>query len=505
MSAGGPRSRPRASGIPERRALALLILSAWLLYVACFNTYQVPNNDFFRFRENALAYLNLTLPESVKRLPVFSLLIGVMSLIMPGPHPILLAAQVLNVLLAPVVLWFIHRTAREFTGPKTSLVVTALSASHWMMFHAAAQPLLELTLLSLVLATVVLALRGTRWAYVTAAAASLTRYEAAALIPALVLQDWLRTTGPRRLRSLLWGAASAAGLGLWMAHSVLRSAAVNPYVEEIIRDRGNLLAFVGGSLRLATDFLPGAVVEGARWHRVVLAGALVLAGAGWLLLLRRHRARLTVLLGFLGAYTVIHTLFPTYVSRYTFPILWGIYLGAGAAVAAFLSRLRKLPAGPTLRRAGAAAVWVVVCLILGAQTSFSVQAMHNEHFKTNRAQFRLVGEWYREVATDEDRMLTAHWRVVSYYSGLPEPQFLAMEDLRLSTVEALLQALREGGVTYVVWDNAIRDLKHAPSRREAALVARLRDLIELAPNDLEPVRRFSLGRQEAIVYRFVEP
>ena len=131
--------------------LALLLLAATAWYLSFFNAFAVPNTDFFAFRQNALDYLRLSPPESFKRLPVFPILIGILSLGMPGPHPVLLAAEMLNLLLAPVCLWLVYRIARRFLGTGSSFAVTALCAVNHTMVFSATQPLLEMVLLTTIL------------------------------------------------------------------------------------------------------------------------------------------------------------------------------------------------------------------------------------------------------------------------------------------------------------------------------------------------------------------
>ena len=195
--------------------MALTLGAALLWYLQFFNAFNVPYYDFFSYQENALRYLQLQPPESFKRLPLFPGLIGLLSLVMPGPHPILQAAELLNLLLAPLCLWLIARITRQFLGARASLVVVALCAVNPVMAFSVVQPLSEMTILTCVLLVVDLSLRGSRWAYVAAFFASLTRYEAVLLIPALVLQDRLGATGNRKARSLAWGALASIGIVMW--------------------------------------------------------------------------------------------------------------------------------------------------------------------------------------------------------------------------------------------------------------------------------------------------
>jgi hypothetical protein len=98
MSAPRGRLFARAEPLP----IALMAGAAALLYLQFFNAFAVPYSDFFQYWKDALAYLQGTVPVASKRLPWFPLLIGGLSRLLPGPHAIMLAAQLLNLALAPV-------------------------------------------------------------------------------------------------------------------------------------------------------------------------------------------------------------------------------------------------------------------------------------------------------------------------------------------------------------------------------------------------------------------
>ena len=92
---------------------------------------------------------------------------------------------------------------------------------------------------------------------VAAAAASLTRYEAVALVPILFVLNAIYEKRARR--HLLWAGLAAAGFLAWMAASVAHSTHGNPYLSQI--ERGlhepsvRVLKAISGALNVSMETL----------------------------------------------------------------------------------------------------------------------------------------------------------------------------------------------------------------------------------------------------------
>lgn len=526
MAGGGLAHGVRGRGGEALAAPLLLVCAAvWLVVGAFVNAYEVPNTDFFAFWDNALSYLRLELPDSLKRLPVYPVLIGMLSRLMPGPEPVLPAALWLNALLVPLVLWLAARVARRLIGRGAAVAVAAVLAASPTMVFCATQPLLEVVFLSLILGTVSLALVGSRWAYLTAALASLTRYEAVALIFGLVAQDWLTQARRRRAQALALGALASSGLAIWLWLSAQRHAAVNPYVQEMLERRGNPFAFLFGIAEVAAEPLPGGV-----WNQPVLSTVVI--GATWALVItgiarlaHRHGRQLLVPGVFVGAYTLIHMVFPAYKPHYVAPILWAAYvaiaagleplwagrisrwplpaaLAVGVGVAGLLahSGLRLLRESLALGLAwallSAALVWawrergrireaaarphvllpLVGCALLVFGIRNTALLMRGPSVRDNGAQFKALASWYRQAARPGDRMaVTMPW-VVEYYSGLPASAFVRTASLAARTPEEAAAELKRLGATYVVWDSdyGVEPWTYHRRRYRGDLLAQLR-------------------------------
>ena len=475
--------------------MVLLLGVCVLPYLKFFNAFAVPYPDFFEYQENAVAYLHGTIPWASKRLPLFPLLIGGLSQALSGPHAVMRAAQLLNLALAPVGLWLISRIAREFVRPLSSLMIAALCAVNASFYYAATQPTIEMTILVSVLLVIHLAQRGSGWAYAVVFFAALTRHDVLPLIPLLVLQDVARRRRPWP-QSLAWGALASSGFLVWTAgnlwHTTLRG---HPYVAELLARGRNPLEFLEGSLQVMADFVPAWLLRFRLSRLALWLLELGLLAAGFRALIRRHGAHTLLPGGFLLAYGALHVIFPAYLHRYTMPVLWIAYLGMAAALEAGAARAPRLAQTAPF----AAGVALLLCAAAASGMASSARFMTSYYVRTNRATFRQAAEWYRASAGSGDRLVTTLPRVIRYYSGLPAASIVWSGSLAASSPEAMLDELRAQGVTYLLWDNKYGyDTSYDAGRYKARL---LTELTEQLSGALEPVRRFRVGREEAVLYR----
>ena len=540
-------SRPRVI-LP----VAIACAAALVLASHYFGGFAVPDTDFFEFYKNALSLLQGHLPENLKRLPFFPYVIGLASRLLPDQEPILPAALLLNVLLTPVLLWLVFRIGRRLVGPRAALAVVVLLVVSATRVYTAQQPILETLLVTLVLFTVDLAMTGSRWTYVAAALAGLTRYEAIILGPAYAFQE-LRGPASARRGALWRGALSVVGPCLWLVLSAQRHAGINPYVQEAMERKGDPTAFLIGLTRVAADPLPGAVWLVPLASGLVTLGLLALIVTGGLRLARRHGTVVTVPATFLLFYTLIHTAFPAYQPRYVLPVLWLAYFAmvAGAeGISERVARGVRLVGGSAGNRWAARLVMLVALLmavhslvrllhepvalliswLLVSGAVFLAWPWRRHHWRTagsllfcvmlafglrstsllmaepwvrdNCAQFRELAKWYRGTAKRGDRMaVTLPW-VVRYYSGLPESAFFTTRNLKAKTLDEAIAELRKAGVTYVVWDS---DYGRNPTTYHARhfradLLTQLRDT---RPEALRLIHEiYGSSRKDAEVYAF---
>ena len=367
---------------PARRGewlvLAFLGLACVAFWLTHYHYYFVPNADYFSFDRAAREIWSGRLPSSTKRMPLFPFLMGLVAKGIPAEHPELHAALALNIAFSLGSIFLMYFIARRWLGWMAVLPAMLLAAtdsfSRWCL-----QPIVEPSLGFFVLLTVFLFQRRSRWQYVAAFAASLTRYEAAALVPIVVLLNliYVRRDGetrPRhqRLAHLAGGAAASAGVGLWAVYMVSQGGQRSPY--KVWEEKGPL-GRLNPEILLTILQDPFGIRlyrsgEGMLWAPLVLLLGLIAVGVWASLGLppwsqRRSRARRRVslaLLLFLAAYAGIHVSFGIDRARYAYPTDWIVllYFSTGLLTLARAAR-RRAEAWWTCSTGYAAGTFLILC------------------------------------------------------------------------------------------------------------------------------------------------
>ncbi len=534
-------------------AVALVLLASLGLYATYFNRYTAPNSDYFAFRQLAESYQQFAPPSDYKRLPAFPVLLALGSpLARHAADPFLLTGQVLNLLLSVAGLFLLYRLLARFL-PRTAILPLLLFALSSQTVWCTSQPLLEPLLLLTIVGTFALLFRGSRWAYLVAAIGSLTRYEAAVLIPIVFFVDLSRGGSIRW--AVARGAVSSLGISVWMALSISASAMVNPYVERIIARGSTGIGFLKAGVGVLLDpvlsgyggvsDLPAGGLIGLK-----VAGAATLAGllaVGAVSLFGERRRACTALLTFLGAYTLIHVVFPLPKPHYLYPVTWIVWLFVFRGVEAILSRwvrpaaprplllgalvllllaglgpgawalagpVRTLllgalcialvlwAAGAPLRGGAFPVILVLVGVLLARGGICAAQnLMDLPWIRYNRAQDRATGEWLHHVARPGDRILSLRPSIVSYFARLPDEYFVPVRTLAEGSREDFFRQIHEREITYAVWDNQYAG-REEEFRGRMYKVGILRHLEEPDPSGvLTLVHEVAISRWRARIYR----
>ncbi len=366
------RNTPRPPPPPARRgtrsadtvALAALGL---LLALPLRGHFAKPHGDFFELRECGVALLRGELPPTLKRGPVYPLLVAGGGALcraagVSDPPPEQYFAGWLGVVLLPLNAVLLHRLAGRWCA---ALAPRGAAGARWWAaaflllpvgLYCTAHLLLEPLLVTLLLATLLAAgVQHPRAAYALAALATLTRFDVAGLIPGLALAD-LRAGRPAR-RVLLLSAAAllplTAWLGLtaatWSTHAdehYLRQMARRPTCDpvgaaDVVLDA----AFNPPRLRLPLWF----ALDEAHL-RAVCRGLLALGALGGLAaLLRRREHSATVAVVAAAAYLAVHAIFPFRFLRFGYPPAAVLLPAAAAGLAGGWHALGRRPATRAVR------------------------------------------------------------------------------------------------------------------------------------------------------------
>jgi len=488
-----------AGAAPDAALYVFLAYAAYRLVfgLAVFNAMAVPEFDFFEFRGFAATFSRLEVPEYFKRAPLYPVLMALWPFRFGGADRFLQGAEAANLAAGVATLAFLYRWGRGVLG-RAAVLAVILAGTCWLYPQLMAQPLCEITLLFFVVATVAAAGKGSPWAYVAAGCAALTRYEGLALIPLAWLADV--GAGHRRPRFFLYAALAAVPVGAWLAAGMLRTAAVNPYVDMIAT-----LPPVGWSslATTAADLFPPWVGHLGFAAYVFAAVALLGIGSG----VARGDWGWRVYAAFMAAYLGVHFFYPFTLDRFVFPIFPLLAAGLVNGGRLIMARLGGLVRGDRGARTAAivvAALWLAVAAVsfwsrrgepflaaggpwaaalaflavgawaawrgiggrrlLGAALTLAVLTFFvNAHvrrwtaeytyFRWHGASVRATAAWLARVAPDQAKVCTAWPGIVAFYAGPGRLETMTPAQVQ-SNVRTLFPfyAARQN-VAYIVYDS----------------------------------------------------
>jgi hypothetical protein len=481
----------------KNKFLLVFLLVLFFLYsLYCFHNYfYTPISDFFDIRESTISLLNLSLPQSFKRVPLYPLLIGILSLFFPFvKYPILFAAQLLNLILAIISLLLIYLISNKFLN-KGAFVVVWLCALNINTLFSTIQPLIEMTLLTTILLSIYLAIKGSRLVYLALALAALTRYEAALLIPIIVGYNLIYQK--KRLITLLFGLLSSLGIIIWIGLSYIHSQFINPYVEEI-----SGMGLFSSKFLFINDCMYSLINWASSLFSFIPIFLLFIFIGIYSLIKDSFREFLPTLLFFIS-YIIIHIAYPHSFPRFAFPITWVFYLSLVKGVEysiPLIAKYQKRNPSPIFLKFGSIVfflallfdnisilkeldknIWIFLgCtlpifyylnhLFKGDKNKkiflfllsslfflcftresifFTLKVMEEQ--KYHRIEFRQVGEWCKINLKEGEKLVTTEPGIVSFYAELPKEQFISLGSFK--DKKNFISELREKKVTYVVWDS----------------------------------------------------
>ncbi|MCI0498192.1 MAG: glycosyltransferase family 39 protein [Planctomycetales bacterium] len=351
--------------------MGVLLAAGIYLSIVYFGQKGVPNSDFPAFVQTGREIVHFQMPSSFKRLPVLGILqIAAGRLMVASPHPVLTGALVLNGILYALSILLLYRITRFFIAPMGSFCLGLVAAVNPFALAMAVDPIAETTIVFFILLTLYLILRRSRWCYLAAMLASMTRYECFGLIGIALLFD-LFTLKTKRQKLTALGIAFAAAVPMifWMVGTKITTTdPTSTYYKHFLnvehRNGFNLLKMLW-----TTSFSP--LLQWPEWIRAILverpttqqaadaiqshnnvfrfmwnsiAAVLFLAGVIGSFL-KKQRRFLGILL-FWAGYVCIHMSQSVLIDRYTLPVVWLTLLTAAFGIGTVAALLNtRLPRG----------------------------------------------------------------------------------------------------------------------------------------------------------------
>ena len=422
------------AGVGLRAGLLVALGAVWLVL---FEPFVFPNNDYFSFERAARSFATGQWPDSFKRGP---LLPGAMALTAPlvgGPHPELRAALIWNWLLSLGFVALLFRFAWR-TAPQSAPWFALLLVTTPVLHALALQPLVEPSLAFFVALAFVGLRERAAWQYAAAAAAALSRPEAAVLAVVLAV-------------------ANGAAEGRWVRHATLAALALVPFAAwNALGARAGSGAAVYGDLMQA--FSPhGFALVAVHYLREGLGGWSLAPGAAGLVLgavlggvigglgvartLRESPRETWAALGWFAASALAIAVFGISKSRYVLPTVWIPLWFVAAGATAWGVRI-----GPPRGR------WVAACLLVplavgGVLRAHTLLGQVREFDREVLA----AAEWLGAELRDGDRVAIVHTSQVLWATDLEPRQVVAYASLAATDLASLRTEMAARGIDYAAW------------------------------------------------------
>jgi len=317
-----------------------------------------PNSDFVSFLGTGRQWISFHIPQDMKRAPVFAIVTALIGKVFSQrPDGALFGSEFYNALMLPAGLVLIYLAGRRSLGQAAVWVAVLSGISPWMV-RMASEPLAEVTIVVFFAATAVCVASNSRWAYLFAMLCSVTRWDMAAIVPAVTIIDFVRNR--RSLRAVLLSVLSLIPFGACMVITKMRLAGQTGgahYLQVLLKDRTFELAadlnlywqtvcsFINIQLLQTVEF--GGVRDLAVLNTAVfwITAAVLLTAfaAGSIAAFINKRWELIFMLLVIAPYILVHAVYPYRLERYCVPAAWAILT---VAVYGAIVLRQRFAAGP---------------------------------------------------------------------------------------------------------------------------------------------------------------
>lgn len=326
--------------IPNREKLALFLILAVItgFRLLHFETWGAPSCDYSQYRAQAVALSNWEIATNTPIAPGTSIVMALLSPLMPGPDPYLHANAIANLIASTLLIVLLWRVMREFLSAPFAAFATWLFVYNPETTAIALQPGSDALFVCCIILAFTLYNSDSPWAYAAAGAATLFRYHGVLAVFALLVGNVVGRRGP--LKHLAYAVASVAPTGLWYV-MLEHASGTAPYGgAALITRRGLHTGFLKSIAAATLEVLPRSFGEALKTDNIAafgfglvcLAIVLILSLVGLRRFWREDRKRILPLILFTVTVFILHTRITAAPQRYTLPVLWIAYMCAVGGV-----------------------------------------------------------------------------------------------------------------------------------------------------------------------------
>jgi hypothetical protein len=476
------------------------LLALGVLWLQLFEPFAFPNNDYFSFERAAHSFAAGEWPDSFKRGPILPALMALGAPLAGAPHPELRVALACNLLFSLGFVALLFRFGwRTFpaAAPWFALLVLTTPVLHAM----ALQPLVEPNLAFFVALSFVLLRARSPWQYAAAAAAALSRPEAAAL--AVILAACNVAADRRWLHHAVLAAAALVPFAAWNALGAAQGSGAAAYGDLMQTASARGLALVG--VHYLREGLGGWTAAPGAIGLVVAAGVgLAVGGIGVRRAVRDHPREAWAALAWLAVSALAVAVFGISKSRYVLPTVWVLlaFVSVGAVELA-----RPTGSGPARLGRLVPAFLLVPLAVGGVLRGHTLYTQVRDFDRGVLAPAAWLGS---HLATHE-RVAILHTSQVLWATDLRADQVVAYGEFAADDAAGLPDEMRARGVTHAAWT------WRRPAQNTGQAFYDDRKKVSLAETfrDGEPVDEFDLvatlpaperlGQPPARIYRLAPP
>jgi hypothetical protein len=507
--------------IPTHRLIPAGILLAVIAYsVFYFNYFETPTGDYIgNIRGPVTEYTKGNFPgKNFKFLPFYPLLLSFLTRLNPveSGDPVYLTAMVLNMILLVPYIIIVFLLYRRFLSEKAARAAVLFLGINLYTVYMAINSELEMSLTLLIVLSLYLTLKGSRFSYAGAFLSSLTKWDAVFIVPAVMFGDFFYKK--KRILAIVLGALATSGAAAWLLLSYITTHG-QTYVSEIAHRGPNVYRFIIDCFLVAGGFLQWMGLHAWYAERMpmkiglmallTIPGLVTLVCVSWgaVLVWKQNRKDFAPILIFAAGFLLIHMVYQNTKDRYVMPILWiltlfifyGITRGLAPRLAAWFStrtvRSGKVLLGTLLAPCGviyAVTIGFIVIdttvphliftlvfaglmaavilegadgkkltanllLILACGVLINLSVYYGvralDHHGLSRVEFKQAALWYKDHAKPGDKMLISETNVPMYYSGFGEDKFAVSFFIKGRTIRELVPELKAMKVTHVFVDD----------------------------------------------------